>query len=1099
MHAHDVLQATDPARRTQRSGLRRIIGATFAVLFATASHVMAQTGPFIQPTNFIGPTAENTGVVLFNADPDPELEEFPIPLPHLASNQGNVEFYVSPNASVVMARSFGTALTGGCPAGSNQIYYFSVNLTSTSGGTLTEIYNENLCINGPVPDHQGLFEVPGQSQHIAFVVEPGDVGSSTDRVHFFDLNGLDAHAVVLLNDDVDIPFLFSPDGTMAFFKHGLQAQPSVSDYTLIDLCGGSRFGDPLMSFLGVSGSPTATVVESPPASGQLVARIEHPNFSTHDEPMIPCGAVMGACCIGQSCSQVLSTNCGGTFTAGATCSPNPCLPIVHTLTVIKGGAGNGFVSSNLSGISCGGTCQADFNDGQMITLTAAPQFDSTFIGWTGDCAGSNPSVQVVMDADKNCTANFGLRMADLLISKSDSADPIVAGSALAYTITVENLGPDTVSSVVVTDTLPMETQYISCIPSSGGCSQASGVVTWNLFNVAVGATATMTINVNVNGSARGVISNSADVTGSWPDPNPANNSAIETTAVSVDVDLTLTKVATPDPVPQGGDLIYTLYVSNAGPSDAMGVTIDDTLPAGITTTDGRGSLTGTTLVQCNVGVVRAGETVPVGLLVFLDPSLMPGSVLTNSATVSTTDNESNLANNSATVDATITDPIGTLGVTAFHRIADPTTTVPGTGGTFASFAAPANDGGRLVFGASSTNTVQGYYRWDGASMTRVVDTNTFLPGGGSFDFISGDPSIEGLDVSFAGFGPGSAGQYAEFNGVLTQIARIGQTALPGSPGTIGNWSSGWLDNGRIAFSATQVCGFEGLYLWEQGQLRSLADTNTAIPDGMGNFTRFNGCVGGVPGPCMNDGQIVFTASGANNQFGVYTTAGGLRRILNESMPSPIGGNFTAVQPPATDLGILAISANTTNGVICYLQDCLGTHVILDPTTPYPGSTMPFGFAGSFFGAGRLCIDDGLVIFFGITPDQSAFGVYGYQHGQIFKIQESSDLLEGETGQANYRREGLSGNLFAFRHLRNSGTVLYTAEIGEVPAPNPLGDMNCDGVVDLNDIAPFALALTDPNAYALAFPACDINNGDMSQDGVVDGRDVAGFVAALLGP
>lgn len=35
----------------------------------------------------------------------------------------------------------------------------------------------------------------------------------------------------------------------------------------------------------------------------------------------------------------------------------------------------------------------------------------------------------------------------------------------------------------------------------------------------------------------------------------------------------------------------------------------------------------------------------------------------------------------------------------------------------------------------------------------------------------------------------------------------------------------------------------------------------------------------------------------------------------------------------------------------------------------------------------------------------------------------------------------------------------------------LGDMNCDGAVDLFDIDPFALALSDPCAYEDAFPDC----------------------------
>ncbi|TWT41067.1 Thermophilic serine proteinase precursor [Phycisphaerae bacterium RAS1] len=61
-----------------------------------------------------------------------------------------------------------------------------------------------------------------------------------------------------------------------------------------------------------------------------------------------------------------------------------------------------------------------------------------------------------------------------------------------------------------------------------------------------------------------------------------------------------------------------------------------------------------------------------------------------------------------------------------------------------------------------------------------------------------------------------------------------------------------------------------------------------------------------------------------------------------------------------------------------------------------------------------------------------------------------------------------------------------------------GDMNCDGVVDILDINPFILALSDPVGYASAYPDCDINNGDVNNDGNVDVLDINPFVALLSG-
>ncbi len=62
----------------------------------------------------------------------------------------------------------------------------------------------------------------------------------------------------------------------------------------------------------------------------------------------------------------------------------------------------------------------------------------------------------------------------------------------------------------------------------------------------------------------------------------------------------------------------------------------------------------------------------------------------------------------------------------------------------------------------------------------------------------------------------------------------------------------------------------------------------------------------------------------------------------------------------------------------------------------------------------------------------------------------------------------------------------------------VGDLNCDDMVDFGDINPFVLALTDPVAYASAYPNCDLLNADINADGSVDFGDINAFVALLSG-
>ena len=62
----------------------------------------------------------------------------------------------------------------------------------------------------------------------------------------------------------------------------------------------------------------------------------------------------------------------------------------------------------------------------------------------------------------------------------------------------------------------------------------------------------------------------------------------------------------------------------------------------------------------------------------------------------------------------------------------------------------------------------------------------------------------------------------------------------------------------------------------------------------------------------------------------------------------------------------------------------------------------------------------------------------------------------------------------------------------------LGDLNCDEAVNSFDIDPFVLALSDPGAYATAWPDCDINNADCNEDGEINTFDIDPFVDLLTG-
>jgi uncharacterized repeat protein (TIGR01451 family) len=122
---------------------------------------------------------------------------------------------------------------------------------------------------------------------------------------------------------------------------------------------------------------------------------------------------------------------------------------------------------------------------------------------------------------------------------------------------------------------------------------------------------------------------------------------------NISLDLMISQSATPTTVVGGDRITYTLAYTNGGTTNAISVTITDTLPSGVTvqqvTTSGvtmtRRSNAATELFR--IATLAGGQSGLITITAHLSDTLTPGAILTNTATIGWPRNEANRSNNRA--------------------------------------------------------------------------------------------------------------------------------------------------------------------------------------------------------------------------------------------------------------------------------------------------------------------------------------------------------------------------------------------------------------------------------------------------------------------
>ncbi len=368
---------------------------------------------------------------------------------------------------------------------------------------------------------------------------------------------------------------------------------------------------------------------------------------------------------GNNTSAIASTTVGFSADVSITktgpATVNAGQNIVYTITVTNNGPSDAAsvsvsdtMAAGLTLFSNTGACTTGFPcslgllaNGQQRTIT------STFVvpsGYTGVSPVQNTASVTTTTPDptpgNNTSATVSTtvgRSADVSITKTGPAT-VNAGQNVVYTITVTNNGPSDAAVVSVADTTPAGLTFVS---NTGACT--TPFVPCALGTVTSGQVRTITSTFRVPSGYAGAspIQNTATVTTTTTDPTPGNNtSAVVSTNVTRSADLAIAKTG-PSSVVKGDNVVYTITVTNNGPSDAAAVTVADTTPTGLTFVSNTGACT-TPFVPCALGTVTSGQVRTITSTFSVPANYTGANPIQNTATVTTTTTDPVASNNSST-------------------------------------------------------------------------------------------------------------------------------------------------------------------------------------------------------------------------------------------------------------------------------------------------------------------------------------------------------------------------------------------------------------------------------------------------------------------